>query len=96
MKAAMNIAWHGGPDGTCKRARPSATPTGPAAIPSAFNQENIRYMLPTQDAFSWTVGNVRLTMVQRLHRKIPWIDRKIKKAKKKASKPVENALPPTE
>lgn len=53
-----------------------------------FNQENIGYLLPDQQHFRWSVGNVRLNLVQRFNRRVPQVDRGIRWFRKKVKEPL--------
>ena len=57
-------------------------------IALSFNQENIGYLLTSQESFRWNVGNIRLNLVKRFNRKVHVADRGIRWFRKKLDVPI--------
>ena len=53
----------------------------------SFNQENIGYLLSSQESFRWNVGNVRLNFVHRFNQRVRAADRGIRWFRKKVAEP---------
>jgi hypothetical protein len=61
-----------------------------------YNQERVNYVLPRQNVFAWSVGNVRFNLVYRFSEKVKWLDKLVAKIKRKTPEELENAVPATD